>query len=155
MKLSTLKSILQRTDDLSFYLENSTKIPAHFHITEIGLIEKNFIDCGGTIRNEKTINLQLWYSHDTEHRLSTQKFLEIIELSEKHLSIEDAEIEVEYQQETIGKFGLAHEEKGFVLTNKQTTCLATDSCGISSKPKIQLTQLGSTSSSCTPGSGCC
>jgi hypothetical protein len=71
------------------------------------------------------------------------------------LGIQDVEIEVEYQAETIGKFGLEFDGTNFVLTTKQTDCLAKDNCGIPvEKTKVELSSLES-SNSCTPGGGCC
>jgi len=69
--------------------------------------------------------------------------------------MEDLEIEVEYQAETIGKYDLEFNGKNFVLVSKQTACLATDSCGIpQEKLKVNLAEV-STQNSCTPGGGCC
>lgn len=96
MKLSNIKEILPTLDDVEFQLENGTFVPKHFHVTEVGGITKHFIDCGGTIRNEKVVNFQLWNANDFEHRLKPTKLLNIIKLSEEKLGIEDAEIEVEY-----------------------------------------------------------
>ncbi|WP_291117313.1 DUF6428 family protein [Empedobacter sp. UBA7248] len=156
MKLSEIKTILPTLENVAFQLEDGTFVPEYFHVTEVGQINKNFIDCGGTIRNEKVVNFQLWNADDYEHRLKPNKLLSIIELSEKHLGIEDAEIEVEYQAGTIGKYDLEFNGKNFVLKNKLTACLAQDACGIpSQKPKIQLTQLNSNANTCTPGGGCC
>jgi hypothetical protein len=132
-----------------FQLENGTFIPEHFHVTEVGMVTKNFIDCGGIMRNEKIANFQLWNANDFEHRLKPSKLLNIIKLSEQKLCIEDLEIEVEYQSETIGKYGLEFKNNIFVLTNKQTDCLAKDNCGI---PQEEL-QINITS--CKPGDGCC
>ena len=36
---------------LAFALPDGGFVPAHFHITEVGHVEKNFIDCGGTVRS--------------------------------------------------------------------------------------------------------
>lgn len=156
MKLSEIKTILPTLENVAFQLEDGTFVPEYFHVTEVGQINKNFIDCGGTIRNEKVVNFQLWNADDYEHRLKPNKLLSIIELSEKHLGIEDAEIEVEYQAGTIGKYDLEFNGKNFVLKNKLTACLAQDACGIpSQKTKIQLTQLNSNANTCTPGGGCC
>lgn len=157
MKLSELKTILPTLDNVAFQLENGTFIPEHFHITEVGFVTKNFIDCGGTIREEKTVNLQLWYANDFEHRLKPSKLLDIIKLSEEKLIIIDAEIEVEYQTETVGKFGLAFDGKIFILQNKMTNCLASDRCGIpQEKQKIKLSELQTVETSCcSPNSGCC
>ena len=130
MTLEQIKEILPTLENVEFQLENGTFVPEHFHVTEVGIIHKNFIDCGGTIRNEKVVNFQLWNANDYEHRLKPAKLLKIIKLSEEKLGIEDAEIEVEYQSETIGKYDLDFDGKHFILKNKTTACLAQDSCGI-------------------------
>ncbi|WP_343561755.1 DUF6428 family protein [Sphingobacterium sp.] len=157
MKLSEIKEILATLDRVEFQLENGTFVPEHFHVTEVGQISKSFIDCGGVIRHEKVVNFQLWNADDYEHRLKPGKLLHIINLSEEKLGIEDGEIEVEYQSNTIGKYDLDFNGKTFVLKNKTTACLAQDACGIpSQKPKINLSTLPVNGSSCcTPGSGCC
>jgi hypothetical protein len=149
MKLSEVKSILPSLEDVAFQLENGMYVPEHFHVTEIGIITKHFIDCGGTIRNEKAVNFQLWDANDFEHRLKPMKLMNIIALSEEKLGIEDAEIEVEFQGETIGKYDLDFNGKHFILKNKTTACLAQESCG------IPAAQDESKSSCCTPNSSCC
>lgn len=154
MRLSEIKNILTNLQELHFVLENGEQVPDHFHVTEVGQINKRFIDCGGVIRDEKAINFQLWFSTDNDHRLEAEKLKKIIALSEDQLGLEDVEIEVEYQQSTIGKFGLDFNGKEFVLTTKTTACLAQDACGIpQQKPRVQLSELQS--ASCTPGGGCC
>lgn len=121
----------------------------------MGKITKHFIDCGGTVRNEEVVNFQLWNENDYDHRLHPEKLLKIIELSEKVLEIGDLEIEVEYQGDTIEKFGLDFDGKNFLLTTKQTDCLAKDKCGIpAEKTKVPLSEI-QTGNSCTPGGGCC
>jgi hypothetical protein len=157
MKLSEVKQILENVDNLRFELQNGTTVPSHFHVTEVGMITKNFIDCGGIVRNEKVVNFQLWNANDTDHRLEPQKLLNIISLSERVLGIEDLEIEVEYQGETIGKYGLDFNGLNFVLTSKQTACLAMDACGVlPTKVKLNLSELQTTATACcTPGGGCC
>ena len=155
MKLSEVKQILPTLENVEFQLENGTFVPEHFHVTEVGMINKNFIDCGGVIRNEKVVNFQLWNADDLEHRLKPGKLLNIINLSEVKLGIEDHEIEVEYQSETIGKYDLEFNGKTFVLRNKMTACLAPDACGIpSEKVKRNLSELKPVSK-CVPNSGCC
>lgn len=152
MKLSQVKTLLPTLDNVAFRLENGTFVPEHFHVTEVGIITKNFIDCGGVIRTEKVVNFQLWNADDFEHRLKPNKLLKIIKLSEEKLGIGDFEIEVEYQSDTIGKYDLEFNGKTFVLKNKTTACLAQDACGIpSEKQKKDLAGL----KHCTPNSGCC
>jgi len=157
MKLSELKTILKPLKEIAFQLPNGELVPRHFHVTEVGQINKKFIDCGGTLRNESVISLQLWNADDYDHRLHPEKLIHIIELSEDKLGLEDLEIEVEYQGETIQKFGLDFNGSHFLLTTKQTDCLAKDKCGIpEEKPKVKLSELQSASSSCcSPNSGCC
>ncbi|WP_291108613.1 DUF6428 family protein [Flavobacterium sp. UBA6195] len=156
MKLSQIKSILATVEAVNFKLPNGTSVPEHFHVTEVGLITKNFIDCGGTVRNETVVNFQLWYANDFEHRLKPQKLMNIIQLSEKVLGIQDYEIEVEYQDTTIGKYDLDFNGSDFVLVNKQTACLAQDQCGIpQEKPKVRLSDMNNETSCCTPNGGCC
>lgn len=154
MKLSEVKSALTQLDQIAFELPNGSLVPEYFHVTEIGEVSKNFIDCGGNVRHEKVINFQLWSADDYNHRLHPEKLIQIIELSEKVLAIGDFEVEVEYQGETIEKFGLDFKEKHFLLTPKQTNCLAKEKCGIpEAKPKVKLADLST--NSCAPGSGCC
>jgi hypothetical protein len=157
MKLSDIKSILPTLENVEFQLENGTFVPEHFHVTEVGMITKDFIDCGGVIRHEKAVNFQLWNANDYEHRLKPTKLLHIINLSEEKLKIEDLDIEVEYQNETIGRYDLEFNGKLFVLKAKTTACLAKGACGIpSQKQKISLTQLHTdTTNSCASNSGCC
>lgn len=157
MTLSEIKQHLATAKEVNFQLPNGTFVPAHFHVTEVGQLDKHFIDCGGTVRHEKTVNFQLWEAGDFDHRVAPQKLNDIIALSEKVLSIEDGEIEVEYQSDTIGKYGLTYDGKNFQLIAKQTACLASDACGIpANKQKVKLSDLQNNKQSCcTPGGGCC
>lgn len=155
MKLSQAKLVLKQLKTIGFQLPNGTLVPSHFHVTEVGKVTKHYIDCGGTERKEEVVNFQLWNANDYDHRLHPEKLLNIIELSEKVLKIGDLEIEVEYQADTIGKFGLDFDGENFLLTTKQTDCLAKDKCGIpEEKPKVKLSSL-TNSSCCTPDSNCC
>ena len=85
MKLSQIKRILNTVETVNFQLPNGTFVPQHFHVTEVGLITKKFIDCGGTVRNETVVNFQLWDANDFEHRLKSKRLLEIIQLSDDML----------------------------------------------------------------------
>ena len=155
MKLSEIKEVLARAESVNFKLENGNTVPEHFHVTEVGIITKDFIDCGGMLRHERVANFQLWDANDVEHRLKAGKLLHIISLSEKVLGMGDLEIEVEYQAETIGKYNLGYDGENFILISKKTACLATDKCGIPpEKQKIEMVNLVN-NSSCTPGGGCC
>lgn len=165
MKLSTFTEELKNLNRIGFQLEDGTEVPGHFHVTEVGKVHRHFIDCGGKEREETVVNFQLWNADDYDHRLHPEKLLAIVELSIEKLHIPDVEIEVEYQAGTIGKYGLELRDGVFILTNKQTACLAEDACGIpekqtmnaeqgrGEKPKIKFSELQG--NSCAPGSGCC
>ena len=153
MQLSAFKQTLGQLETLQFQLPNGHLVPAHFHITEVGHVTRNYIDCGGTQRQENKLNLQLWVASDTEHRLKPDSVLDILQVAEKQLEYADMEVEVEYQQSTIGRYSLAFDGAAFQLINMQTACLAPDQCGIpQEKPRVRVTASGL---SCDPNSGCC
>lgn len=158
MTLKELKNHLQNNDVLIFTNPNGEIIPLHFHVTELGLNTRHFIDCGTDIHTENYACFQIWVANDTDHRLSPSKFLKIIDQSRIVLGDIDFEIEVEYQTDTIGRYGLNYDNGKFQLTIKQTDCLAKEKCGIpTEKKKISLVSLGQNNdaSCCTPGGGCC
>lgn len=156
MLLSEFKEAIKKQDKVEFQMKDGSMVPSHYHITEVGLIDKHFIDCGGKVRSEQKIGFQLFTAEDFDHRLKAQKLLSIIELSEKALNLTDREIEVEYQGKTIGKYGLQLEGDNFILTTTQTDCLAKDKCGIpETKAKVQMQSLGKKEEKCDPAAGCC
>lgn len=146
MLLSEFLVTLQQVEQLRFKTPDGLFIPAHFHITEVGKVEKHFIDCGGVERKEAVVNFQLWSSTDVDHRLSPQKVRDIVGLAIQKLEIEDQPIEVEYQANTIGKYGISFDGAHFQLTATQTDCLAKSECGLPEP---------SEKGNCAPGSNCC
>ncbi|MAW95230.1 MULTISPECIES: DUF6428 family protein [unclassified Leeuwenhoekiella] len=153
MKLSELKKITAKAHKIGFELPDGKLVPAHFHVTEVGQSTKRFMDCGGKLRTKDTVVLQLWNAQDYNHRLHPEKLLRILEISEKALQLQDLEIEVEYQAETIAIYGLDYDGKYFKLTSLKTDCLAKDACGV---PQRQTTPLiNAASDPCIPGNGCC
>lgn len=157
MKLSDFKKQLENIAQINFVQPNGNFIPRHFHITEAGLTTKHFIDCGGTVRTEKTVNLQVWTANDFEHRLAPPKLKNIIALAEPLFGNDDLEVEIEYQTETISRFGVDFDGHQFLLIAKQTNCLAKDHCGIpAEKLNVNLSDLQKNASSCcSPGDNCC
>lgn len=152
MKLSEVKQILETVETVNFKLENNSFVPEHFHVTEVGIVTKHFIDCGGTIRKESVANFQLWDANDFDHRLKPEKLQKIIALSENALQLDDLEVEVEYQSSTIGRYDLGFDGHNFVLLSKKTDCLAKDNCG-APKQKLQLAHLETPC--CSPDGNCC
>ncbi|MGI9345959.1 MAG: DUF6428 family protein, partial [Gammaproteobacteria bacterium] len=101
LTVSTLKTALQQQTQPSFQLPDSSLVPAHCHITEIGISKSSLIDCGGTVSERQSAVVQLWHSKDVDHRLSANKWLTIIELAQSRLGVtDDLPVEVEYQTET-------------------------------------------------------
>ena len=85
MRLSNFIEVLNKLEELRFQLPNGEFVPAHFHITEVGNINRNYIDCGGILRQEKKISLQLWVASDIEHRLKPHNILNILQLAENKI----------------------------------------------------------------------
>ncbi|MFM1893042.1 MAG: hypothetical protein RIQ90_208 [Bacteroidota bacterium] len=148
MKLSEFKSSLSEVTQLKLMLPNGTPIPAHFHVTELALISKNFIDCGGVARVERKVTFQLWVANDFDHRLTSFKWLGIIKKGELDYGLTDEPVEIEYQGQTIERYGISFSEGVFHLTPLYTECLAPDHCGI---PAEQVPK----TSCCSPSTGCC
>jgi hypothetical protein len=111
-------------------------LPAHFHVTEVGKVTKQFIDCGGTMRDVTTCVLQIWVADDVSHRLKSGKLSKVLELAQSSLDlVDDLEVEIEYETETVSLYPLTSVDfsmLGFCLNvgRKHTACLAPDKCGV-------------------------
>jgi hypothetical protein len=142
MKLNELKAALARHPEttLRFVLPNGENVPAHAHVTEVARIEKRFIDCGGTLRNDLMCRLQTWTANDYEHRLTAGKLLGILNKAGSFLATDDMEVDIEHEVQFISQFPLDSVELDgtqllLKLTERHTACLAMDKCGVS--PKIE------------------
>ncbi|HTI68967.1 MAG TPA: DUF6428 family protein [Candidatus Limnocylindria bacterium] len=119
--------------ELRFILPDGTSVPAHAHVTEVARIEKRFVDCGGTLRNDALCRLQVWVSDDLEHRLAAGKLLGILEKATAVLGKEDLEVDIEYEIVSTTQFLISSiepldETLTFKLTPRHTACLAEDRC---------------------------
>lgn len=168
MKLSEFRNALATLSELRIQQPDGEYVPQHFHITEAGLNTKHYVDCGGTIRNEKSLSIQLWVANDVQHRLSPQKLLGILGIAQPLFGNDDLDVDVEYQTDTVGRYGIEFADGTFRLTPTYTNCLALDRCGIpdheymqqeyvqTAKRKIKLSELQTAAApSCDPSSGCC
>ena len=149
MNIAEFKDHLRRNPEatLRFQLPDGGLIPAHAHVTEIGRVDKTFVDCGGTVRHLNSCLLQTWVADDTEHRLSPTKLADILERAAVILRAEDLPVEIEYEDFVVSQFPVIAADAAdgalvFSLVTKHTDCLAKDIC---------LPQPGT----CTPGGGCC
>tara|TARA_R110000744_G_scaffold260923_2_gene375808 strand:+ start:947 stop:1462 length:516 start_codon:yes stop_codon:yes gene_type:complete len=138
----TLANGLKNTQTpLLFKLEDGSIIPPYFHITEMGLKTKHFVDCGGTLRTEQYITFQIWTADDFEHRLLPVKLLELIFRNEGLFKQPSLEVEMEYQTNTIGTYSLNLDPTNdltYILKPKKTNCLAPDKCGITQERQTFL-----------------
>ena len=155
MKLSQLTAhLLQHPDhQLTFVLPDGDRVPAHFHITEAGRIDKSFIDCGATIRTTATCSLQAWVADDTDHRLTPGKLAGVMEIASPLFKGDDLDVEIEYEDCSISQYPVLEAKvEGdaliFQLGSKHTDCLAKELCLPQSAP-------ATSTGCCTPGGGCC
>jgi hypothetical protein len=137
MKLNGLKAALARHPDATvrFILPNGESVPAHAHVTEVARVDKRFIDCGGTLRNDAMCRLQTWTAEDFEHRLTAGKLNGILNKASSFLGTDDLEVDVEHEVQFISQFPLeAVELNGnqlvLKLGQRHTACLAQDKCGV-------------------------
>jgi hypothetical protein len=135
MKLVELKEKLAGQLDASirFLLPNGEFVPIHAHVTEVARIDKRFVDCGGTLRNDSLCRLQTWFSDDVDHRLTAGKLLKILEKAKSFLATDDLEVDVEHEIGFISQFPLESVEISSTeivlrLTERHTACLALEKC---------------------------
>ncbi|WP_437229908.1 DUF6428 family protein [Planctomicrobium sp. SH661] len=151
MTLQQFKAVLAENPSaaLNVRLPNGNLIPHHFHVTEVGRVQKDFIDCGGTVRSTAACVLQTWVANDLDHRLSPSKLGTILEMASPLLRSDDLPVEIEFDAGVISQYPVSEirttaQEIELRLTSKKTDCLAPDRCG--------LTVL---SSDCCSSTGCC
>ena len=151
MKLNELLAALERfpTALPRFVLPDGSYIPAHAHITEVGHVVKNFIDCGGLTGRNESVVLQTHVGSDTDHRLKSDRFAKILQLGERVLPHQEFEVEVEYDcwvvsQYPVAKIKPAGGHLDIFLGAKRTQCLAQE------RAKQETTQ-----TCCGPAPNCC
>lgn len=158
MNLQDFAKALNENPDkqISFVFPNGLELPRHFHITEIGKVVKDFVDCGGTRRSTEACMLQTLVAKDTDHRLSTTKLAGIVEKASLLGLTDTTPVEAEVQGETIGIFAVDQATVNqdrilFSLAPKSTACLAPDACKLDVLPV-----LGGGGDSCCGGeTDCC
>ena len=135
MNISEFKSLLTAHADLplNFILPDGDVIPSNFHITEVGHVKKNFVDCGGTRRSVESCLLQAWVADDTDHRITAGKLAGIFKHAKNVLPHEDLPVEIEYEDCSITQFPVLSAEVTdgaltFHLGEKHTDCLAKELC---------------------------
>ena len=135
MTLAELKNALSGDPDqlLRLRLPGGDAVPVSFHITEVGQVTKDFIDCGGTRRSVSTCQLQAWVGPDENHRIHAGKLLGILRKGSSLMSSEELPVEIEYEHGLISQYPVTGVETVdgalvFSLTTKHTDCLAKELC---------------------------
>lgn len=138
MNLTELTTTLQMQPDLNlaFVLPDGRRVPAHFHVTEVGHVRKNSVDCGGVFRRNESYLLQVHVgsARDDGHRLTAGKLAKILSLAGPIVTGGEHPVEVEYEDGLISQFaiqgaGLAGGALVIQLARKYTECLAKEKCG--------------------------
>ena len=137
MTVGEFQTVLSRNPAAALHLmlPDGDFVPAHFHVTEVGRVQKEFIDCGGTSRSTVSCLLQVWVARDTTHRLTAGKLADILRLAAPVLKSDALPVEVEYEGTVVSQFPVAAAEVTpsgvlFHLGTKHTDCLAPDRCGV-------------------------
>ena len=128
---------------IRFVLPKGEKVAAHAHVTEVARIDKHFVDCGGTRRQDARCQLQTLVADDFDHRLTTKKLLGIMEKAAPLLGSDDLPVDVEHEHQYTSQFpvdSVAHQdgELVFQLGYRHTECLAPDKCGIPQRSVMQI-----------------
>jgi hypothetical protein len=140
MTLAEFRAALHRNSDhgLLFVFDDGDTIPPEFHITEVGHVVKNFVDCGGTRRKAESCMLQAWVAaNDSDHRLTAAKLAHILDLAGSLLPSDALPVELEYEGCVISQYEVSGFESKdgtlrFTLADKHTDCLAKEACGLES-----------------------
>ena len=131
MKLSDLRSVLEKYPDTlpRFVLPDGDFIPPHAHVTEVGHVVKNFVDCGGVTGKTETVLLQTHVGQDTDHRLKSDRFAKILQLGGRVVPHDQLEVEVEYDCCVVAQYPVSEvkptgEHLDVILGKRRTQCLA-------------------------------
>lgn len=140
MTVSNLRAALRPVPDLPIVViwPDGEPIEAHFHVTEVGRVQRDFVDCGGTIRQVVTCLLQTWVGDDVDHRITGGKLLKAIEFAAPVLRGEDLPVELEYESCNVVQLRLVSvvakaDRIEIQLGGKHTDCLAKELCVPSSR----------------------
>jgi hypothetical protein len=135
ISLKKLKDILNKggESEVKIILPNGVQIPSSFHVTEVGLVNKVFIDCGGKVRSQTSCALQTWLGDDKNHRLNAGKMAKILDLSKGIIPDDNIPVEIEYEDGVISQYPVIdHSVSGGAIIlevgNKHTDCLAKEIC---------------------------
>ena len=131
MKYEALRRVLERypTTLPRFVLPDGDCIPAHAHVTEVGHVIRNFIDCGGLTGKEEKVVLQTHVGNDTGHRLRSDRFAKILRLGDRVVPRADLDVDVEYDCCVVAHYPISKatpdgEHLNLILQRGRTQCRA-------------------------------
>jgi Family of unknown function (DUF6428) len=131
MKLQQFVAALESspTTVARFVLPDGSYVPPHAHLTEVGHVQKNFIDCGGVTGRTESVLLQTHVGSDTDHRLKSGRFAEILKLANRLIPEGEFDVEVEYDCCAVSQYRIrrvepADEYFDIFLGQKRTQCRA-------------------------------
>ena len=152
MKIQELQRSLQDHPDSfpRFVLPDGHYIPAQAHITEVGHVVKNFIDCGGMTGKEEKVVLQTHVGNDSKHRLRSDRFAKILELGKRVLPSPELEVDVEYDCCVVSQYPItearpAGEHLDLILGRSRTQC----------RPRERGKPETAPDTCCSPTAACC
>src|SRR5256886_17307838 len=79
-----------------FVLPDGDYIPAHAHVTEVGYVVRNFIDCGGLTGKEEKVVLQTHVGSDKDNRLRSDRFAKILRIGNRVIPSAALAVDTEY-----------------------------------------------------------
>jgi hypothetical protein len=131
MTFHDLENVLEANPELfpRFVLPDGDCIPAHAHVTEVGHLVRNFIDCGGLTGKEEKILLQTHVGNDTDHRLRSDRFAKILQLGNRVIPSADLDVAVEYDCCVVAQYPIAEarsdgQHLNLILRLGRTQCRA-------------------------------
>ena len=121
MNVQKFNQLLADNPGVGLYvmLPSGEFVPDHFHITEVGRVEKQFVDCGGTRREAISCVLQVWVANDKDHRLQSTKLGKIMNVAAPLLA-----------GDPVGDVEVTPKGLLLILGSKPTACLAPEKCGV-------------------------
>jgi hypothetical protein len=112
-----------------FVLPDGNYIRAHIHVTEVGHVIRNFIDCGGLAGREEKVLLQTHVGNDVDHRLRSDRLVKILQLGSRVIPNADLNVDVEYDCCVVAQYPITEatsdgEHLNLILQRGRTQCRA-------------------------------
>lgn len=112
-----------------FILPNGNSIPQHAHVTEVGHVVRNFIDCGGITGKEEKVVLQTHVGSDSDHRLRADRLAKILRLGNRVIPSANLDVDVEYDCCVVAQYPIAEatpegDHLNLILRRGRTQCRA-------------------------------